>query len=284
ALKADIAVCLAPRTAAYRLTYANKAPCRVGYCYANRPLTDVMCRLRYLTYTMSVNLQKDIESGKPIPHEIQQLGEFAKALGIPYPNDSLCFKLSDGEKAKAEEMMASWRRPVTILQLHNNWLSCGWTIENLVSLVHGIYMTDKGGEIVVCCGPAEHELAARLKEAFAQTKGENGFKPPRFYSDLNFRDWAALFSCADFIVTPDTGAVHLASALKKAVIAVYEPKTSVLNTQQWAPWQVPHRIIVKGEAEDTVKQITAGLDELIIDDMAKQASQAQEEAESARES
>lgn len=279
-LKADIAICLAPRTAAYRLTYATKAPCRVGYCYANRPLTALMCRLYFLTSTMSVNLQKDIEAGKPIPHEIQQLGEFAKALGIAYPNDSLCFRLSDGEQAKAEKIMASWRRPVIILQLHNNWLTCGWSVENLLQLLHNLFKTAKGGELVICCGPAEHGLAAELREALKRD-GETGPESlaPHFFGDLSFRDWAALFSCADFIVTPDTGAVHLASALKKAVVAVYEPKTAVLNTQQWAPWQVAHRIIVKGEAGETVKQITSALEELIIDDLAQQASLAQEEAE-----
>lgn len=279
-LHADIAICLSPRTQAYKLTYASKAPVRIGYFYSSRPLTAIMCKVLYLTH--NIGLKVDLDPGKKgaILHEVQQLGELAKAIGIPY-EDTLSLTFTPEELAKAEEMRKGWRRPVVLLQLHSNWLSLGWTVANIIRLEAGIIRTSRGGELIVCYGPAEKELADALRSSLE--KNTAGMETPpddiHFIGDLDFRSWASLFNCADFVVTPDTGAVHVAAAVKKPVVAVYEPKTAHLNTQQWAPWQVPHRIIVKDEPQITLERIFQSLSDLIDDTLAAAVTEAEEEEE-----
>lgn len=278
-MHADLTVCLAPRTCAYKLAYATRATYRVGYFYPNRPLTAIMCKAIYLTHSMSVNLNKELALGHPIPHEVQQLGELAKNMGLAYEDDTLSLQLSPEEEAASHQMNQNWKRPIVLLQLHNNWLSCGWTVNNLVRLASGLIMTSRGGDLVISYGPAEHKLAADLKKALALTAPKEKMTVDNitFMGDLSFRRWACLFNSVDFVVTPDTGAVHLAAALKKPVVAIYEPKTAVLNTQQWAPWQVAHRSIVKEDPAKSLEKIFNGLDELMTDSMAWAVSEAVEE-------
>ena len=76
-----------------------------------------------------------------------------------------------------------------------------------------------------------------------------------------------------------SGAVHLAAALKKPVVAVYEPQTATLNTQQWAPWQVAHRSIVKDAPAPTLEKIFTALDTLMTDSLAWECSALQSSGE-----
>ncbi|MGM9992993.1 MAG: glycosyltransferase family 9 protein [Candidatus Bruticola sp.] len=275
-LKADLTVCLAPRTCAYKLAYATKAPLRVGYFYPSRPLTAIMCTALYLTHSMSINLNKELSLSHPIPHEVQQLGELAKNMGLTYEDDSLSLQLSANEVALSQQMNEKWKRPTVLLQLHNNWLSCGWTVNNLARLAGGLIMTSRGGDLIICYGSAERELADNLQTALKNFAPQPKMtsEDVHFIGNLSFRRWATLFNSIDFVVTPDTGAVHLAAALKKPVVAVYEPQTASLNTQQWAPWQVAHRSIVKQEPTSSLEKIFHALDELMTDSLAWNLSEA----------
>ncbi|MBY0553591.1 hypothetical protein K2P97_03625 [bacterium] len=55
----------------------------------------------------------------------------------------------------------------------------------------------------------------------------------------------ALINCADVVITPDTAWVHIASALKKKLIAVYREDTnpSELNSVIWAPYGTDFKLI-----------------------------------------
>ncbi|MBQ7528438.1 glycosyltransferase family 9 protein [bacterium] len=270
-IKADIAISLAPRTVAYKLAHATGAPCRVGYYYANRPLTAIMCRILYLTHTMSLNLFKELRLGHPILHEVQQLGELAKAMQMKYTDESLHLVLDEKERSEAQKIVHEWNPPLAALQLHNNWLSSNWSFDNMLELINLIKAHAQGGHLMIFYGPAEKELAQNLQNRLADDPSLH------FLGGLTFRQWASLLDSADFVVTPDTGAVHLASSLHKTVIAIYEERTATLNTQQWAPWQVPHRSIVKGEPEQTLKQIDLALNDLLVDKLAWEAIKLKEE-------
>lgn len=269
----DLAVSLAPRSQSYKMAFRSGARFRVGYVYASRPLTQLMCHV-WLTHVMVVNLEGELALGHCLPHEVQQLGELAKAMGLPYGDDSLSMAISREGLQFGESLTAGWKRPLTVLQLHNNWLTCGWSVNNLARLVEGLLWSVKGGGVIVVYGPAERELAEALHNELECTglmPGGRGFDknqsisqhnaPITFVGDLPLQKWGGVFAASDFVVSPDTGAVHLAAVLHKPVVAVYEPKTAALNMQQWAPWQVPHRAVVKSTPEETMPQIFQGVEE-----------------------
>ena len=55
----------------------------------------------------------------------------------------------------------------------------------------------------------------------------------------SLEETAAIFDAASLIVSIDSMAIHLASALNKKTIAIFGPT----NERNWAPWKVKHKII-----------------------------------------
>ncbi|HTP63179.1 MAG TPA: glycosyltransferase family 9 protein, partial [Burkholderiales bacterium] len=49
----------------------------------------------------------------------------------------------------------------------------------------------------------------------------------------------AALSLADCVICPDGGAMHLAAALGKPVVALFGDSP----VERWRPWRVPHRVL-----------------------------------------
>ena len=62
---------------------------------------------------------------------------------------------------------------------------------------------------------------------------------PTLTSDFNLGKTAALLQRADLLVSIDSMAIHLASALQTPVVALFGPTGEAI----WAPWKVPHRVV-----------------------------------------
>jgi ADP-heptose:LPS heptosyltransferase len=81
---------------------------------------------------------------------------------------------------------------------------------------------------------------------------------------LSVLEFTALLRRALVVVTPDTGALHLASAAARPVVALFTP-TSV-HLDRWLPWRVPYRYVMAGpgEAISNIEpdRIVAAFDEL----------------------
>jgi hypothetical protein len=72
---------------------------------------------------------------------------------------------------------------------------------------------------------------------------------------VDYPRWVALSSRCDVIVTRDTASVHLASALGRPVAVVYASDGFARNSQQFAPWRVPHRILRDGAFERVAAEV-----------------------------
>ena len=57
------------------------------------------------------------------------------------------------------------------------------------------------------------------------------------------------------LISPDTGAVHVAAAMGTPVVAAYEADTFEHCSVQWKPWKVRHKCLVKGDPSDTIEAI-----------------------------
>ncbi len=80
--------------------------------------------------------------------------------------------------------------------------------------------------------PGDDEAAA---EVLRRIKGGTAFPLPT--PDL--KTLIAALSLADFVVCPDGGAMHLAAALGKPVVALFGDSP----VERWRPWGVPHRVV-----------------------------------------
>jgi ADP-heptose:LPS heptosyltransferase len=62
---------------------------------------------------------------------------------------------------------------------------------------------------------------------------------------LSFHRWAAVFERARTVVTVDTGATHVASAVRRPTVVAFEHRYFRLNSQEWAPYGVPNLLVRK---------------------------------------
>ena len=67
---------------------------------------------------------------------------------------------------------------------------------------------------------------------------------------LPFHEWAAVFERARVVVTVDTGATHVASAVGRPTLVAFEHRYFRLNSQEWSPYGVPHVLVRKPARED----------------------------------
>ncbi|MBV8669446.1 MAG: hypothetical protein JOZ28_09555, partial [Candidatus Eremiobacteraeota bacterium] len=56
---------------------------------------------------------------------------------------------------------------------------------------------------------------------------------------------AAVLAQSSAVVTVDTGATHVAAALKVPVVVVFEREYFRLCSQEWSPWRVRHVMLTK---------------------------------------
>ncbi len=109
-----------------------------------------------------------------------------------------------------------------------------WTKEKYRELIERL--NQKWREtIVLSCSPNEvamMEETSREKHVFC------------FYPSSDLRDIAALIRKAKILVTPDTGVVHLGSAMKTPMVVLYSRWVGGSVDEIWSPYQVPSKRLV----------------------------------------
>ena len=65
---------------------------------------------------------------------------------------------------------------------------------------------------------------------------------PIITENFNLQMTAAIFELSDLVISIDSMAIHLASAVKTPVVAIFGPS----NELNWAPWRVKHKIVKLG--------------------------------------
>ena len=109
----------------------------------------------------------------------------------------------------------------------NRWHREGW-------LAVARAMLERFTHVVIACGPVAHELeeAAWLVEQLG----------PRALNTAGRATWpemAGLLLRAKLYIGPNTAAMHLASACRCPIVALFGPSIE----DYWHPWQVPYRIV-----------------------------------------
>jgi ADP-heptose:LPS heptosyltransferase len=84
----------------------------------------------------------------------------------------------------------------------------------------------------------------------------------RVLGRLPFGVWAAVFERAACVVTIDTGATHVAAAVKTPTVVLFESRYFRLNSQEWSPYRVPNAVLRKPSSEDPVA-LRASRDEIV---------------------
>lgn len=250
----DLAIALAPRSTDISLVGATHAPVRVGYTYVRRWFARMTARLS-LNRVMISPADPDLCERDPhriVPHEVEQLLELVALGGARERRTALRLDVTDADRAA----IARFPSEPIVMHVGQRWFTGGSTLESTVRLAAELRAI--GPPLVISIAAESDDVA----HAFEATGNVVAY-------DLPFHHWVALFERSRCVVTVDTGATHVASAVRRPTLVAFEHRYFRLNSQEWAPYGVPSVLVRKPGSEDDASlaafraQIVDGVHKLI---------------------
>jgi ADP-heptose:LPS heptosyltransferase len=209
-------------SAGYRLAAATRAPVRVGFTNVlGKPLKSLWSR-RFV----NVRMYRSAGLDRRAPHECEVLFRLARPLvgaAAPPRDSSVLRPLVLDEEPAPDDRIA--------VQITDKWDRLGIAFGDVVALLERL----RGfGALRLLSAAGEAPFADRVETA-------SGLTVERFAA---LSDWKAAIAAAPAIVTPDSGALHVAGTVGTPVAAIFPPSRAfALQTARWSPWAAPHRVV-----------------------------------------
>lgn len=230
----DIAIALAPRREDLEIVGATRAKIRVGYTYTRRYLARLTLPL-FANRRMISEADPELCERSPhcrVRHEVDQLLDLVALGGARSRVPALRIDLCDEDRAQ----LPAFPRDPIVFHLGQRWLEHGASITSTRQLLKELRQL--GRPVVMTYAPECSEASQLLADVTDVALG-----------GLSFHHWAAVFERAACIVTVDTGATHVASAVRRPTVVAFEHRYFRLNSQEWAPYGVPNRLIRKPNSD-----------------------------------
>jgi ADP-heptose:LPS heptosyltransferase len=251
----DVAIALAPRAVDLKLVGATGAALRIGYTYQRRWFARLTAAL-YVNRIMISEADPELCDRDPqrvVRHEVVQLLDLVALAGARRRVWKLRLDVTDEDRAATRELP---RDPI-VLHLGRRWFSGGSTPAGTVAIVERLATL---APVVITCARDCEPMAAPFERSKSVAS---------FLRDLPFHEWAAVLERGRVVVTVDTGATHVASAVHRPTVVAFENRYFRLNSQEWSPYGVPHVLVRKpaNEEPDSVarfcNEITDGVARLL---------------------
>jgi len=141
------------------------------------------------------------------------------------PGEGRCeWCVGEADRAWAQAWLAHagvTHRPLVMLHPAANWEHKRWPAECFATLADRLH-TDCGARVLITGSPQETPLLEQMRQHL-QTD------PVSAVGHTTISQLAALFECADLIVTNDTGPMHLAVALDRPFVALFGPTSPTIT-------------------------------------------------------
>jgi ADP-heptose:LPS heptosyltransferase len=264
----DLCIALSPTTETYQLAYWSKAPTRAAILYAGRIVPRMLALVR-LTHPLVVDVDGAVRRKEQVPHEVRQMLQLNKLIGLPDTEYPLEIPVNRDDVEWASKLASEQCSGRTLIGVHlsERWFSSGWTGLGLALLFDEIIRTIPDSSIIATYGPADTSAVEQVAHYIDVDDGiglsESLKGRVLLAGGVSFGRWAGLTSLCSVVLTRDTGSLHLAAALGRPVLAIYEKGAFSHNAQQWAPWKVPHFSMESGYFSETSAEILSRLTALI---------------------
>jgi len=239
----EIAIALAPRSVDFAIVGATRARFRLGYTYARRYLARATA-WRNLTRLALSEADPHLSERNPqrnVRHEVYQLLDLVALAGARRFVTALRVDVNEEDRHFA----AAFPNGAITFHLAKRWLEHGSSLESTLKLLQAL--REFGRPLVVTSG-AECSAAAAIVRGASVADA--------VAANLEFHQWAALFEQSACIVTVDTAATHLASAMRRPTVVAFEHRYFRLSSQEWAPYGVPS-VLVEKPADSTPASLAA---------------------------
>ncbi|MBI2252117.1 MAG: hypothetical protein HYU63_05170, partial [Armatimonadetes bacterium] len=109
-----------------------------------------------------------------------------------------------------------------------------WNEDFLKELIFEI-LKKENFKILITYGKEEEKIGKNFIKNFSSGIIDWGCK--------DFEFWAGGLSFCKALITMDSGASHLASALNIPTIDIFEERNFKINSKRWHPWDVKHFLL-----------------------------------------
>ncbi len=228
----DLAIALAPRDVDHRIVAATRARKRVGYTYETRYIARLILRTMLTDVVLSA-ADPTVAERRPdrvVAHEVDQVLAVAAAAGARTLAHELVLPVTEEDRAAVAHLPPD---PI-VIQLGRRWIEHGSTRASCLQLFSDLRAL--GRPLIATYGEDACELGQEVDRAGVADAVLGG---------LPFHVWAAVFERAACVVTIDTGATHVASAVRVPTVVLFEHKWFRLASQEWSPYRVPNAIFRK---------------------------------------
>jgi lipopolysaccharide heptosyltransferase I len=170
-------------------------------------------------------------------HALERYLDLVAQLGVPIAGIPFELPLTqtalEGARKHLEES-GFLHHPLVILHPMAKWETKQWPMGNFAKLADRL--VEQGAKVVMT-GSIEDAEAVEL--ILRKRKSPSGVL--NLAGKIGLGELAALFSLSDLVITPDTGPMHLAVAVKAPVVALFGP------TAPWrtGPYGNGHRVLRK---------------------------------------
>lgn len=195
----------------------SKAKIRVGFSpkgkWQKKFITHVVKHCPGLRHTVERNLDA-----------LRRIGIFPKE-----DERELFFQIKDDLLESMREKVG--KAPFILIHPTSRWRFKCWSIANMRTLIEHLLMMGK--KVVLTAGPDLIETA--MVETIAE-----GLNVDVFAGKTTLKELGALILLSELLICVDSVPLHMASALKSPVVALFGPTSDVT----WGPWMNPKARIV----------------------------------------
>lgn len=222
--------------AAYRLAHATGAPHRRGFENGlEKPLKTLLVRL-----LCTDTLYRPASLREPM-HEAHVQYRLAEGLGAPVqpPQDAALLRpLLVDEIARDDQTIA--------LQVTDKWQRLGLPLGALAQLAAEL---GRRAPLRILASRSDAPLALALGDERAVD----------VFDDL--MPWKRAIASAALLVTPDTGAAHIAGMVGTPTVDCFPAHDFMLQTARWSPWAARAELVsLASDSRSAVDQILAAVE------------------------
>ena len=169
---------------------------------------------------------------KSLRHTVERNLDVVRRIGI-FPSwelRELDFFIPEEARKRAEAIALS-HEPFVLIHPASRWRFKCWPVSKMRELVVQLLKSQK--KVILTSGPdpIEKEMVQEIA---------SGLDVLNLAGQLSLKELGALIKASQMLVCVDSVSFHLASALKKPVVAIFGPTSDIT----WGPWRNPHAKIV----------------------------------------
>lgn len=232
------AIVATEEVAGYKLARLSGAPLRAGFWHGlQKPFKSIWQRAQ-----LSAPVYRPAAWTRSPEHEVATMYRLAQALGAmpPVPSENAYLRTwLQIEQSEYAQVAAG----ALGFQISPKLLTGGWGPTGLAQLV-SVTLEISGFDRAVLLASAQDEnLACSVVERLPPAT--RGLARVDVMASLPLPRWLGVLDRVAALVTPDTGAAHVAGMLGSRVIDLFDEPDFDRLSQQWHPWAGESRCLVK---------------------------------------